>query len=46
MQKLADFVAALSHYLKPVMCDSSQFSCMIFHPRMDGGISLERAVES
>src|SRR5437016_4754643 len=46
MQKLADFVPARSHHLKPLMRDSSQFSCMLFHPRTDGGIALDSAVES
>src|SRR6266478_3354078 len=46
MQKLPDFVPALSHHLKPLMRDGSQFACMLFHPRIDGGISLDSAVES
>src|SRR5437870_7913768 len=46
MQKLPDFVPALSHHLKPLMRDSSQFTCMFFHPRIDGGIPLDSAVES
>src|SRR5437588_12917216 len=46
MQKLPDFVAAFSHYLKPQMRDGSQFTCMAFHPRIDGRISLDSAVES
>jgi hypothetical protein len=46
MQKLPDFVAALSHHLKPLMRDDSQFTCMPFHPRIDGGISLDSPVES
>ena len=28
------------------MRDGSQFTCMLFHPRIDGGIPLEGAVES
>src|ERR1019366_2776594 len=46
MQKLADFVAAFSHHLKPLVRDGSQFACMFFHPRIDGGIPLDSAVES
>src|SRR5207237_6278183 len=46
MQKLPDFVPALSHHLKPLMCDGSQFTCMLFHPSIDGGIPLDSAVES
>jgi hypothetical protein len=46
MHKLADFVAALSHHFKPAMRDGSQFTCMLFHPRIDGGIPLDSAVES
>src|SRR5712692_10186146 len=46
MQKLSDLVPALSHHLKPLMRDGSRFTCMLFHPRIDGGIPLESAVES
>jgi hypothetical protein len=46
MQQLPDFVPALSHHLKPLMRDGSQFTCMLFHPRIDGGIPLDSAVES
>src|SRR6266700_2239691 len=46
MQKLPDFVPAFSHYLKPLMPDGSQFTCMLFHPRIDGGIPFDSAVES
>jgi hypothetical protein len=46
MQKLANFVPAFSHDLKPLMRDGSQFTCMLFHPRIDGGIPLDGAVES
>ena len=46
MQKLPDFVPAFSHHLKPLMRDGSQFTCMLFHPRIDGGIPLDNAVES
>ncbi len=46
MQELADFVTALSHHVKPLMGDGPQFTGMRFHPRIDGGIALESAVES
>jgi hypothetical protein len=46
MQKLPDFVPAFSHHLKPLKRDSSQFTCMRFHPRIDGGILLDSAIES
>src|SRR5579863_5748680 len=46
MQKLPDFVPALSHQLKPLMRDGSQFTGMLFHPRIDGGIPLDSSVES
>src|SRR5271170_6910963 len=46
MQKLLDFVPASSHHLKPVMCDGSQSTCMLFHPRIDGGIARDSAIES
>src|SRR6202163_3500482 len=46
MQKFPDFVPAFSHHLKPLIRDGSQFTCMLFHPRIDGGIPLDSAVES
>src|ERR1700738_3437284 len=46
MQKLPDFVSAFSHHLKPLKRDGSQFTCMLFHPRIDGRIPLNSAVES
>src|SRR5881296_319682 len=46
MQKLPDFVPAFSHHLKPLMRDGSKFTGMLFHPRIDGGIPLDSAVES
>src|SRR2546425_446525 len=38
MHKLPDFVPAFSHHLKPLMRDGSQFTCMLFHLRIGGGI--------
>src|SRR5258707_8474506 len=46
MQKLPDFVPAFSHNLKPLMRDGSQSTCMLFHPRIDGWIPLDGAVDS
>src|ERR1700686_4682996 len=46
MQKLPDFVPAFSHRLKPLKRDGSQFAGMLFHPRIDGWIPLDSAVES
>src|SRR5437879_6023074 len=46
MQKFPDFVPAFSHDLKPLMRDGSQLTRMLFHPRIDGGIPLDSAVES
>jgi hypothetical protein len=46
MQKLPDFLPALSHHLKPPIRDGSQSTCMLFHSRIDGGIALDSAVES
>ena len=46
MQKLPDFVPAFSHHLKPLLRDGSQITGMLFHPRIDGGIALDSAVES
>src|SRR5246127_2518221 len=46
MQKFPDFVPAFSHHLKPLMRDGSQSTCMLFHPRIDGGIPLDSAVQS
>jgi hypothetical protein len=47
MQKLPDFVPTFSHHLKPLMRDGSQSTCIRrFHPRIDGWIPLDSAVES
>src|SRR5438270_5176096 len=46
MQNLPDFVAASSHRLKPPMRDCAQFTCMLFHPRIDCGVPLESAVQA
>src|ERR1700757_1539517 len=46
MQKLPDFVSAFSHHLKPLMRDGSQSTCMLFHPGIDGRITLDSAVQS
>jgi hypothetical protein len=46
MQDLPDFVSAFSHHLKPLMRDGSQFTSMLIHPRIDGGVAFKNAVES
>jgi hypothetical protein len=46
MQNLPDFVPASSHHLKPLMRDGSQFTSMLIHPRIDGGIAFDSTVES
>jgi hypothetical protein len=46
MDQFADFVSALSHYSKPLTRDVSQFACMLFHPRIDGGIAFNGAVQA
>ncbi len=46
MQKLTDFVPALSHRLKPLMRDVSQITSVFSHPGIDGGITLHSAIES
>ena len=46
MQKLADFVSTFSHLVKPLARDGSQFTCMLFHPGVNGRITLDSAVQS
>jgi hypothetical protein len=46
MQKLPDFVSTVSHHLKPFLRDGSQLTCMLFHPAIDGRITLDGAVQS
>src|SRR6476646_5719093 len=46
MQNRQNLVAAFSHHLKPPMRDGAQFTCMLFHPHLDGGIPPDSAVES
>ena len=46
LQKFPDFVPASSHHLKPLMRDGSQFTSMLIHPRIDGGIAFDSTVES
>src|ERR1700682_6180865 len=45
-QNLPHSVPSFSLHLKPLMRDGSQSTCMLFHPRIDGGIPLDSAVES
>src|SRR5262245_44128945 len=46
MQELQDFVSALSHHLTPLLRDSPHFAAVFFHPRIDGRIPLDSAIES
>jgi hypothetical protein len=46
MQKLPDFVPTFPHHLKPLKRDGSQFTGMLFHPRIDGTVALDSAIES
>jgi len=46
MQELPYFVASFSHHLKPLVRDGSQFTSMLFHPSIDGGMPLDSAVKS
>jgi hypothetical protein len=45
MQKLSYFVSAFSHRLKPPPRDASQFTRILFHPRLDGRIPLDSPVK-
>src|SRR5580693_4858726 len=46
MQKFTNFVSAFSHHLKPLKRDGSQFTGMLFHPGINGGVALNCTVES
>src|SRR5215469_2917545 len=46
MQQLSHFVPAFAHDIKPPMRDGAQFTFVLFHPRIDGGVPLDRTVES
>src|ERR1051326_7763234 len=46
MQKLQDFVSAMSHHFEPTMRDGAQFAWMPFHPGVDCRIPPHSAVES
>jgi hypothetical protein len=46
MQDLPHFIAAFAHRLKLLSCDRSQFTFMHTHPRIDGGIAFDSAVQS
>src|ERR1700722_1119813 len=45
MKNFPDFVSTLPHDLKPLVCERSQLTRMLFHPRIDGRIALDRPVE-
>src|SRR5262245_27187864 len=46
VHEFPNFVATLSHHLKPTIRDGSQFPSMLVHPGIDGGIPRDSAVES
>src|SRR6202030_1647758 len=46
MENLPDFVSAISHHLKPLLRDVSQFTRMLFHPALDRRITLDGAVQA
>ena len=46
MQNLLNFISTSSHHLKPPMRDGSQFACMRFHPQINGGVSLDNAIDA
>jgi len=46
MQKLADFIAASSHDIEPVLSVGSEIARATFKPLIDSGITLDGAVES
>jgi hypothetical protein len=45
MKNFPDFVSALSHGLKPRLREGSRLTRMLFHPRIDGRIALDSAIE-
>src|SRR4029077_5754356 len=46
MHNLPDFVSAFSHHLKPLLRNRAQFTSMLFHPALDGRITLDSAVQA
>src|SRR5262245_958906 len=46
MQEFPDLVPTPSHHVEPLMRDGSQFTCAFLHPGIDGGVVLDRTVES
>jgi hypothetical protein len=46
MQKFPYFVSTFPHHLKPPMRDDFPFTCLCRHPRIDGWIPLDGAVEA
>src|ERR1700722_4008394 len=46
VQDPPEFVPASSHHLKPFMSDCSQFTFMLFHPGIDGGIAFDSTIET
>src|SRR5262245_2207189 len=46
MQEFPDFVPASAHHFKPLTRYGSQFTCVLFHPRLNRGIAFDSSVES
>src|SRR5215831_7624912 len=46
VQKLADFISALSHDIKPMPCNVSKRAGMLLHLGIDGARALDRAIEA
>jgi hypothetical protein len=46
MQKLSELVSALSHDIKPLASDGSQFAGTFLHPHIYGRVPFDRAGES
>jgi hypothetical protein len=46
MQELPNLVAAFAHFLEPLLRDGSQYTSVLFHPHINGGITLAGSVES
>ena len=45
VHELPNVVASLSNDVKPFLRDGSQFTCLVFHPRIDGRIPPDPAGE-
>src|SRR5260370_2665539 len=45
MQQFSHIVSTLTHNLKPMLCDCTQFPRMCLHPGLDRWITINRTVE-